>query len=187
MNEDNKLIERTLRGEKRAFEMIIRKYQQPLFNYIGRMVNQRELALDFTQEVFIKTYASLPSYNPQYKFSTWLFKIASNLIIDYWRKRKIKALSLDQQLDSSQRAFSIEVPDYEPSVAKKFELTQLREKILAALEKIPPLLRELFLLRHVNDFSYEEIADIKNLPIGTVKNKVFQAKELIRQLLKEKI
>jgi len=167
--------------------MIIQKYQQPLFNYIGRMVDQRELALDFTQEVFIKTYASLPSFNPQYKFSTWLFKIASNLIIDYWRKRKIKAFSLDQQFESGQRTFSVEVPDHEPSVAKKFELAQLREKILAALEKIPPLLRELFLLRHVNDFSYEEIADIKNLPIGTVKNKVYQAKELIRQLLKEKI
>jgi len=187
MNEDNKLIERTLRGEKRAFEMIIKKYQQPLFNYIGRLVGQRELALDFTQEVFIKTYASLSSFNPRYKFRTWLFKIASNLIIDYWRKKKIKAFSLDLPLESGQRPMAGEVPDREPSIAKKFELAQLRERILTTLEKIPPLLRELFVLRHVNDFTYEEIAEIKNLPVGTVKNKVFQAKELIRQLLRERI
>ena len=187
MDEDKNLIERTLRGEKRAFEMIIQKYQQPVLNYIGRMVNNRELALDFTQDVFIKTYASLPSFNPQYKFRTWLFKIASNLIIDYWRKRKISAFSLDQQFESDQRKPSLDVPDNEPSITKKFELAQLREKIEQALEKISPILRELFILRHVNDFSYEEIAEIKSMPVGTVKNKVFQAKELIRQLLEEKI
>jgi RNA polymerase sigma-70 factor (ECF subfamily) len=87
MDEDKKLINQTLKGDNRAFEMIIQKYQQPLLNYIGRMVGERELALDFTQEVFIKTYSSLHSYQPQYKFSTWLFKIASNYIIDFWRKK----------------------------------------------------------------------------------------------------
>ncbi|MCK4494921.1 MAG: sigma-70 family RNA polymerase sigma factor, partial [Candidatus Aminicenantes bacterium] len=76
MDEDKELTKRSLKGEKEAFEMIVRKYQQQLLNYIGRMVGNQELALDFTQEVFIKSYSSLFSYNPQYKFSTWLFKIA---------------------------------------------------------------------------------------------------------------
>ena len=84
MNEDQDLIKRTLAGEKEAFEMIIQKYQRPLLNYIGRTVGEYELALEFTQDVFIKTYSSLRTYQPHYKFSTWLFKIASNYIIDYW-------------------------------------------------------------------------------------------------------
>ena len=122
MNEDKELVERTIKGEKEAFEMIIQKYQHPLLNYIGRTVGERELALDFTQEVFIKTYSSLHSYKPQYKFSTWLFKIASNFIIDYWRKKKIDALSLDQQ-EQDRDLPPLQVPDKEPSIVTKFEIS----------------------------------------------------------------
>jgi RNA polymerase sigma-70 factor (ECF subfamily) len=185
MNEDKELVERTIKGEKEAFEMIIQKYQQPLLNYIGRTVGERELALDFTQEVFIKTYSSLHSYKPQYKFSTWLFKIASNFIIDYWRKKKIDAFSLDQQEQDSDLP-PLQVSDKKPSIVKKFEIFELRERIEQALEKIPAPLREVFVWRHINEFSYEEMAEIKGLPVGTIKNRVFQARELIRKRLEEK-
>jgi RNA polymerase sigma-70 factor (ECF subfamily) len=147
MDEDKELVERTIKGEKEAFEMIIQKYQQPLLNYIGRTVGERELALDFTQEVFIRTYSSIHSYKPQYKFSTWLFKIP---------------------------------------IVKKLEISELRERIDKTLEKIPDHLREVFVWRHINEFSYEEMAEIKGIPVGTIKNRVFQARELIRRLLKEK-
>jgi len=163
--------------------MIIRKYQTPLLNYIGRMVGEREMALDFTQEVFIKTYGSLHTYQPEHKFSTWLFKIASNFTIDHWRKKKIDAFSIDVTKDDDDYRPSMQIQDNEPSVAKKFELAEIREKIEKALEKIPPALRELFVWRHINEFSYEEIAEIKDLPLGTIKNRVFQAKEMIRKLL----
>lgn len=185
MYDDRELVEKTLQGEKRAFEMIVRKYQQPLANYIGRMVGERELALDFTQEVFVKVYTSLPSYRPQFKFGTWLFKIASNTIIDYWRKKKIRASSLDQPVSAAVEEWSLQVPDDEPSVVRKYELAELRNKIEHVLERLPESLRELFVWRHVNGLSYEEMAEIKGLPIGTVKNKVFQAKEMIRRLLGE--
>jgi len=186
MDEDKKLIEKTIKGEKEAFEMIIRKYQQPILNYIGRMVGERELAIDFTQDVFIRTYSSLHLYQSQYKFSTWLFKIASNFMIDYWRKKKIETFSLDQppKWDSSNPP--LQIPENKSSTIKKLEISQLREKIERALEKIPAPLREVFLWRHINEFSYEEIAEIKNLPVGTIKNRVFQAKEMIRSLLEEK-
>jgi RNA polymerase sigma-70 factor (ECF subfamily) len=170
MFEDKDLVKRTLDGDKEAFEMIVQRYKQPLVNYIGRMVGERELALDFTQDVFIKTFASLHTYRPQHKFSTWLFKIASNLTIDYWRKKKIDAF---------------QIPSKDLSIIAKFELTEVREKIEKAMDKIPPALRELFVWRHINEFSYEEIAEIKDLPVGTIKNKVFQAKELIRRHLEE--
>ncbi len=186
IDEDKKLVERTIKGEKEAFEMIIRKYQQPIANYIGRMVGERELALDFTQEIFIKTYSALPSYQPEYKFSTWLFKIASNFIIDHWRKKKIGTLSIDQQRATEDQKPFPQIPDSEPSIVKKYEISELRERIEKALEKIPASLRELFIWRHINEFSYKEIAEIKDLPVGTIKNRVFQAKELIRKNLEEK-
>jgi RNA polymerase sigma-70 factor, ECF subfamily len=183
MHEDNALVQRTLRGDKKAFEMIVTRYQQPLLNYLGRMTGERELALDFTQEVFLKVYASLSSFQPRYKFSTWLFKIASNYMIDHWRRKKVGTISLDQPVAGGDEPHMIQVPDDAPSVGRTYELSQIRIRIEHALAKVPEGLRELFVLRHVNEFSYEEIAEIKGLPVGTVKNRVFQAKEIVRGLL----
>jgi RNA polymerase sigma-70 factor (ECF subfamily) len=182
MTEDSTLVSQALKGDRKAFEMIVRKYEQPLTNYLGRMTGEREAALDFAQEVFVKVYCSLKSYRPAYKFSTWLFKIASNHLIDHWRKKKLPTLSLDQPVDD-EGPLTPQVADPGPSVARKFELAEIRQKIERALESIPEALRELFVLRHVNEFSYEEIADIKSLPVGTVKNRVFQAKEMLRKRL----
>lgn len=161
--------------------MIVTRYQQPLLNYIGRMLGEREQALEFTQDVFLKAYASLDGYREQYKFSTWLFRIASNHIIDFWRKKKLPAASLDRSF--SEDGSPPQAPDPGPSVIRSYELSELRRKVENALSRIPESLRELFVLRHVNEFSYEEISAIKNLPLGTVKNRVFQAKEAVRALL----
>jgi len=187
MDDEKHLIQRTLAGEKEAFEMIIQKYQRPLLNYIGRTLGDYEMALEFTQEVFIKTYSSLHTYQPNYKFSTWLFKIASNYIIDYWRKKKIDAYSIDQQNESSHRIHPIQIPANEIPVCRNYEIAELAEKIDHTLQELPPALRELFVWRHVNDLSYEEMAEIKGVPVGTVKNRVFQAKEIIRKHLEENI
>jgi RNA polymerase sigma-70 factor (ECF subfamily) len=185
MDEDRELVRKTLRGNKKAFEMIVQKYQYSLFNYIGRMVNERELAIDFSQEVFLKAYSSLRSFQPQYKFSTWLFKIASNCVIDYWRKKKLPVVSLDQIPGDDADSPPLQVADDQPSVIAKIELAELKRKIDAALARLPVSLRELFIWRHVNGFSYEEMAEIKGAPVGTVKNKVFQAKEMIRKIMEE--
>jgi RNA polymerase sigma-70 factor (ECF subfamily) len=165
--------------------MIVKKYEHPLLNYIGRMVGERELALDFTQDVFVRAYASLRSYEPRFKFSTWLYKIASNLIIDHWRKKKLPTFSLSEPLGPEEGCLTLDVPDGEPGVSRKFELAELRLRIETALEKLPGPLRELFVWRHVNELSYEEMAEIKGLPLGTIKNRVFQAKEMVRKILEE--
>ena len=181
MTEDSTLVARALEGDRKAFEMLVRKYEQPLTSYLGRMTGERETALDFAQEVFVKVYCSLKSYSPAYKFSTWLFKIASNHLIDHWRKKKIATVSLDQPVDDGEGDLLPQVADPGPSVVRKLELAEIRRRIERALQTVPEALRELFVLRHVNEFSYEEIADIKRLPVGTVKNRVFQAKELLRK------
>ena len=185
MNEDKELVQRTLKGERKAFEMIIQKYQTPLVGYVGRMVKEYELALDITQEVFIKAYSSLHSYRQEYKFNTWLFKIASNSVIDYWRKKKIDAFSMDQQFDRGGDSLPFQIPSDDPPVIKTVELAEVRERIERVLDKLPPSLKELFVWRHVNDLSYEEMAEIKGIPVGTIKNRVFQAKETLRRLLEE--
>jgi RNA polymerase sigma-70 factor (ECF subfamily) len=166
--------------------MIVHRYQQPVLNYIGRMVRERELALDFSQDVFLKVYSSLRSYRPQFKFSTWLFKIASNYVIDYWRKKKLPSISLDQQPEGDEGRLPIQLPDDGPSVVRQYELRELQTKIDCAIDKLPPALRELFVWRHINGLSYEEMAEIKDLPLGTVKNRVFQAKEMLKKFLEER-
>jgi RNA polymerase sigma-70 factor (ECF subfamily) len=181
------LVKRALRGDKEAFEAIVMRYQQPLLNYLNRTTGEREMALDFAQEVFLKAYASLASYRPRYKFSTWLFTIASNHLIDHWRKKKLPTVSIDQTLDFGDSPLTIQVADPRAGVARQYELSDLRSRVEAMLRKVPPALRELFVLRHVNEFSYEEIAAIKKLPVGTVKNRVFQAKEMLRALLEEAV
>jgi len=165
--------------------MIVVRYEQPILNYIGRMVGERQAALDFSQEVFLKVFASLDSYRPLYKFSTWLFRIASNTVIDYWRKKKVPTLSLDQPLDDTEDFAKIQVADENPSVVRRYELHELGRKIDAALDKLPVPLRELFIWKHINGLSYEEMAEIKGLPLGTIKNRVFQAKETLKGLLEE--
>jgi RNA polymerase sigma-70 factor, ECF subfamily len=185
MHDDQELVRRTLHGDRGAFEQIVRRYQQAVVGYIARMVRDRETALDFSQEIFLKVYASLHSYRPRYKFSTWLFKIASNYMIDYWRKKKIATTSIDQPLDGEDGSAGLQVADDGPSVIRQYELGELRGRIEEALASLPPALRELFVWRHVSGLSYEEMAEIKSIPVGTVKNRVFQAKEMLKRILEE--
>ena len=183
MTDDKELVKRTLRGDRKAFEMIIRKHQQPLFNYIGRQVGEQEMALDFTQEVFLRAYASLSTFRPEFKFTTWLYRIASNFIIDHWRKKRLALLSLDQPMNPGEETSCLEAADPAPSVTDRLEKAELRGRIEQGLKSLPAELRELFVLRHVSGFSYEEIAEIKKQPVGTVKSKVFKAKEMLRRIL----
>jgi len=184
-SDDPKLVRRCLRGDRAAFETIVRKYQQSMLNYVSRMVREREMALDVSQEVFLRAYAALPSYRPEYKFSTWLFRIASNYLIDFWRKKKIAVISLDQPVDEDEDGCYLQVADETASVVLELERKELRTKLEKAMGRLPVHLKELFVWRHVNGMSYEEMADIKKLPVGTVKNRVFQAKEMMRTLLEE--
>lgn len=184
-DEDRVLVGRSLKGDRRAFELLVKKYQQPLFNYFCRLLQERELSLDFTQEVFLRAYAALHTYSEKYQFSTWLFRIASNLLIDHWRKKKLPLVSIDAEPEDDEHRRP-QLPDLEPPVSDNYERKEMMERIEQAISQLPEILRELFVLRHMNDFSYEEIASIKHLPVGTVKNRVFQAREWLRSRLEER-
>lgn len=188
MADDSQVVSQVLAGQTEAFEVLILKYQQPLFNYIGRMVAERETALDLTQEVFLRAFAGLKTYNPQYNFRSWLFRIASHLIIDQWRKKKLPQTSLDQVYEDEAGGLNSFSPaDTKAlSVTTQYEINELIHRVEEAVGKIPRELRELFLWRYVNGLSYAEMAEISGLPVGTVKNRVFQAKERIRAYLEVK-
>ena len=146
MNDDTTLVRKALKGDRKAFEMIVLRYEKSLVNYFGRIVGEREMALDFAQDVFLKVYSSLASYRPAYKFSTWLFKIASNHLIDHWRKKKIAAVSLDQPVGDDEEGLKPQVQDPGPSLVRTYELAEIRRKIERSLDQIPSVLRELFVL-----------------------------------------
>ena len=133
--DDQKLVRRVLRGDREAFETIVRKYQQPMLNYVSRMVHEREMALDVSQEVFLRAYASLSSFRPEYKFSTWLFRIASNYLIDHWRKKKVSTVSLDQPVDDDDDGCYLQVADEKASVVLDLEMKELRTRLEAAIEQ----------------------------------------------------
>ncbi len=179
---DRELVEIALKGEKSAFEALIIRYQNGIINYIYRMILDKEEAMDLTQEVFIKAYFSLSTYNPRYSFSTWIYKIASNLTIDYLRKKKRKDYNTESL---SQKSKEIEIPDQSMSPVKNLDREMFYNKLEKALNMLPESLREFIILRDINELTYNEIAEIKNLPLGTVKNKIFRGREILRKLMED--
>jgi RNA polymerase sigma factor (sigma-70 family) len=159
------------------------KYHDAIFNFIFRMVREREQVEDLTQEAFIKAFASLGSFNDEYAFSTWLYKIATNNSIDFIRKKKLQMFSIDKPIESKDSDFTFELPDdsYEPVAGQK--VAMLNE----AIDRLPEKYRMVIRLRHVEERSYEEIARQLKLPIGTVKAHIFRARELLYKQLKGKI
>ncbi len=179
---DRELVEIALKGEKEAFEALILRYQNGIINYIYRMILDMDEAMDLAQETFIKAYFSLSTYNFHYSFSTWIYKIASNLTIDYLRKKKRKNYNTESL---SNRSKETDIPDQSMSPVKNLDREIFYNKFENALKMLPESLREFIILRDINELTYNEIADIKNLPLGTVKNKIFRGREILRKLLEE--
>jgi RNA polymerase sigma-70 factor (ECF subfamily) len=179
---DSELIARAIHGETEFFEHIVHRYNRPVTKYIYRMVGDYETALDLTQEVFLKVYTALDRYDERYKFSTWLFKIASNHTIDYLRKQNGNTFSLDEVNGESDRNPFEAVSD-EPSPERQAILNQRRTVMESIIAGLPLLYRQVIVLRHVAELEYEEIAEVSGLPLGTVKNRLFRAREAIRKKL----
>jgi RNA polymerase sigma-70 factor (ECF subfamily) len=176
---DQQMITRALGGEQDSFEQIVHRYNRPVAKFIYRMVNDYETALDLTQEVFLKVYTALDKYDERYKFSTWLFKIASNHTIDYLR-RQHGEVSLDALKEASE-GHLLEAAAEGPTPERQAILNQRRAAIEQAITELPVSYRQVIMLRHVAEMEYEEIAEITGLPMGTVKNRLFRAREAIRE------
>ena len=179
---DEELVAAVLRGDRERFGDLIERYQGRLVNYLFRLLRNADDAHDLAQEVLVKVYQVLDRYDPQYKFSTWLFRVAQNAAIDQIRRRRLKLVSLRQEDDEGEnRDWDLPSPERGP-----YGEMRNRERGVAiqdAIDSLPWEYRELILLRHFGELPYEEIAQLKQMPLGTVKNKLFRG----RQMLKEKL
>jgi RNA polymerase sigma-70 factor, ECF subfamily len=181
---DGQLIEISISGREDSFEELVRRYQRPITNYVYRMLGNYDASLDVTQEIFIKVYNSMARYSSEYKFSTWLYKISHNAAIDYMRRHSIREQSFEAENEDG--VYQVEYESKRLSPEQEHEQSEWREEIETVVKRLPTGYRELILLRHTQDLSYDEIAEITNLPLGTVKNRLFRAREMMREIFVER-
>jgi RNA polymerase sigma-70 factor, ECF subfamily len=181
---DVELVTSAISGREESFEELVRRYQRPIVSYVFRMVGNYDAALDVTQEVFIKVYNSLARYKSEYKFSTWLYKIAHNASIDHLRRNSHYFQSLEIENEDGIYEFQLESKAETP--VQEQENIELKNEIELVVNCLPIVYKELILLRHSQDLTYDEIAEITNLPLGTVKNRLFRARDLMKQMFLER-
>ena len=184
---DADVVALALEGREAAHRELIRRYERPVFSLVFRMVRDRELAEDLTQDTFIKVLSHLDRYRADFKFSSWLFKIANNVAIDHLRRRKLDTISIDgsphatstEAVESSRLEFG----DTAESALDEITSKELGSSIEQAIARLRPEYRACIMLRHVEDRSYEEIAATLDLPLGTVKTYIHRARHELRRAL----
>jgi RNA polymerase sigma-70 factor (ECF subfamily) len=184
---DQDVVLRARSGQEAAYRELIRRYERPVFALLFRMVRDRELAEDLAQETFVKALNAIDSYRPEFKFSSWIFKIANNAAIDHLRRRELDTLSLDgsphAETPEAMQATALQIGARQESPLDTVEAKELGGAIEAAIGSLRPEYRSCILLRHVEGRAYEEIAEILNLPLGTVKTYIHRARNELRQSL----
>jgi RNA polymerase sigma-70 factor (ECF subfamily) len=184
---DHDLVALARSGSEKAYRELLDRYQRPVFSLIYRMVRDREQAEDLAQETFVKVFNHIESFDPKYKFSSWIFKIASNLTIDALRRKELKTVSLDgsrnaetpDEIDATR--ITVESRDENPE--EFLEAKELGQEIEQAIGELRPEYRTAILLRHVEGRPYEEISEIMGIPLGTVKTYIHRARGELRETL----
>lgn len=180
---DEQLVAAALAGDRDAFGMLVGRYEGRLVNYLFRLVRSPEDAHDLAQEVFLKVYQALDRFDPQFRFSTWLFRVAQNAAIDQIRRQRVKLVSMSRESPDGGEEREWDFPSPDATPYGDLRNRERGEAIQSAVDALPWEYRELILLRHFGELSYEEIASMKKLPLGTVKNKLFRARNLLKEAL----
>jgi RNA polymerase sigma-70 factor (ECF subfamily) len=174
-------------GREAAYRELVRRYERPIFSLLFRMVRDRELAEDLSQETFVKALNAIDSYRPEYKFSSWIFKIANNAAIDHLRRRELDTLSLEgsphAETPEAVQATALQLGDRSENALDIVEAKELGSAIEEAIGRLRPEYRSCILLRHVEGLAYEEIAQTLDLPLGTVKTYIHRARNELRETL----
>jgi RNA polymerase sigma-70 factor (ECF subfamily) len=184
---DQDLVRLSRRGDERAARELVHRFERPVFSLIYRMVRDRELAEDLSQDVFVRTFNNLDRYDRSYKFSSWLFKIAYNLTVDHLRRRELPTISVhgapDAVTPDRQEATSVTLESDEEAPDDRLVAKELAGELEEAISALREDYRTAILLRHVEGRSYEEIAEIMEIPLGTVKTYIFRARRELREAL----
>ena len=179
---DNALISAYLQGDEYAFEVLVTRYQNKLVNYLNRLIHDYEMAVDLAQEAFIRVYRNANRYKGEYQFSTWLYRIATNLAIDEMRRRERKGRFFFYNVKESfqQDDGTRSLLDLRYSPEKSLDRTEKLERLQAAIDSLPEKYRFAFILKEVQELSYQEISKVLRISLGTVKSRVHRAKILLR-------
>jgi RNA polymerase sigma-70 factor (ECF subfamily) len=184
---DQEIVSWALDGAETGYRELLRRYERPVYALIYRMVRDRELAEDLTQETFVKVLNALDRYRPEYKFSSWIFKIANNAAIDQLRRKELDTLSLEGGPDATTpdriEATTLQVGSDGESPLEELEARELGTAIERAVAQLRPEYQSCIIMRHVEGRPYDEIADILDLPLGTVKTYIHRARAELRDLL----
>ncbi len=176
-------IDCALAGDEKAYEAILKRYRNGIYNMIFQMIKNREETEDLVQETFIKAFNSLDSYDNKYAFSTWLYKIAYNHSIDAIRKKKLKTYPLDKPIHLKEGDVHHEIRDDSQSPESSLLFSEKKRMIQETIQQLPKRYREAIILRHQQERSYEEISQILDIPLGTVKARIFRAREMLKKKL----
>lgn len=180
--EDDKLVKRAISGDQDAFKLLMNKYQKPLYYHVVKMVKNNEQVEDIIQESFVKAFSNLDSYNTNYAFSTWLYRITTNHTIDYLRKKKLKTTSINEPIRAKDGEMQFQIVGNAETDRKI--IRKERKKIVSdAIQNLPDKYREVIEMRHLEEMSYQEISEQLDLPLGTVKAHIFRAREMLYKAL----
>ncbi len=178
------IVERASRGDVAAFEALVKAYETKLYNVAFRMVSDSEDAMDIVQEVFLKAYQALPNFRGDSKFSTWIYRICMNASLDHLRRhKKAQVYSLDAPVEFSDSEAQRQVEDSAESTEEIVEARFLGEKMLHVLNDLEPHYRAVLILCDVQGYSYQEIAEILDMSLGTVKSRIHRARNILRKLM----
>ena len=184
--EEAKIIRAVVDGNTNAFEDLVLEYQKQVYHITLKMTGSEEDAFDLSQETFLKAYRTLSTFRGESGFGSWLYRMASNLCIDFLRKKKRRVPEQPVSLDEEEEGRRpVELPDlrYEPQ--SQLEKKELREKVREGLQRLPEEQRLILILRDVEGFSYQEIADALKIELGTVKSRIYRARAHLARLLTE--
>ncbi len=183
--EDIEIIKKILNGNTDLFAILEKKYSRIISSLIRRMVKDEDDVSDLTQETLIKAYRALHTFQFNFSFSSWLFKIASNTTIDFLRKKRFNMTPLYKKENNSEEEEIIEIKDLSYSPDSNLVTHEKRELLLKAISELPENYKEIIKLRHGEDMDYAEIAERLNLPLGTVKAHLFRARKILYEKLKK--
>jgi RNA polymerase sigma-70 factor (ECF subfamily) len=181
--EDRELVERCLLKDQKGYQLLLDRYRRPVYGIVRRMVANDEEAQDLAQEAFIRAFRNLEQFDRNRSFSNWLFRIATNLCIDHHRKRKIKTVPLVRTDRDGEEQREMDAPDTGDTPAEEYSDRERGRRLSEVIESLPPLYRVVIQLRHIESRSYDEIAEILELPLGTVKARIHRAHRLLREKL----
>lgn len=184
---DKQLIKEAKSGSVEAFEELIKQCQKKVFNIAYKMTGSYDDANELAQEAFIRAYKSINKFKGDSLFSTWIYRITTNVCLDELRKRKNqKVISINEDIKYNDEELKPQIKDESPGPEKIYERKEFKSLVKECIESLPPDYKTVIVLRDIEGFSYEEIAKIINCPEGTVKSRINRARKALREIFKNK-